>query len=436
MAITNVALNKTAVASTFIQPFSPLKAVDGNLDPTSRWVSQVASGGRQPNPVASLTVDLGATMPVISSYKLFNMAYAGWDNRYINQSFTVATSQDNINWTTVDTVTNNASSENQNSFSPVISRYVKVTVQKGLTINPGVASILDFQVMGTANTYLKSLVINGGTLTTPFTPFTNSLSATASSATDKITLVPTAFDSNLAITVNGTAVKSGAATLPINLSFGNNNITIISGVGTDNPITYMLNIVRQCNYLSNLALSEGSTSITLSPQFSSIAQTYTAYSDYEYSSINVTPTAILPDQETITVNGSTTPTPSGTAQPVNVNIGDNNIPIDVKGSDGTTFEYVVTVTRASSPLLTSVIIGAVTTTIDPANFNYSFNFSGLKMKVTLYAGDPNAKLTLIIGTTETTMTSGTAQAFTPSSFSVRVSSATGNETKTYQFTKQ
>ena len=95
--------------------------------------------------------------------------------------------------------------------------------------------------------------------------------------------------------------------------------------------------------LSSLVLSQG----TLSPTFSSSANSYTVSVANNVSSVTVTPTANY-SNATITVNG-TTVTSGVASDPINLSTGDNTVTVTVTAQDGTTTQtYTVTVTRSAS----------------------------------------------------------------------------------------
>ncbi|MDD4753421.1 MAG: cadherin-like beta sandwich domain-containing protein [Desulfitobacteriaceae bacterium] len=94
--------------------------------------------------------------------------------------------------------------------------------------------------------------------------------------------------------------------------------------------------------LSALTISSG----TLSPLFASGTSNYTASVAHSVSSINITPKVNQPDAA-VTINGSATA--SGSASPVALNVGDNNITIQVIAEDNTTSNtYTITITRVAA----------------------------------------------------------------------------------------
>lgn len=436
---TNVALGKPATASSFIQPFTASRACDGSTGPTNRWVSQVPQYGAVPGTVATLTIDLGPTYPVISSYTMQHMAFAGWPAGYANQNFTVSSSMDGAVWTQVDSVVNNTSAQNSKAFSAIPSRYVMFVFTKGMSKNPGVISVCDIQVNGVPNTYLQLLTVNGAQLAAPFNPTNTSMTATAGPDTATVTLVPIAYNPSLPITINGTVVPNGGTSQPISLNYGDNTITIVvgpQGSGT----TYTLNVKRACNQLSNLTLSDGTNSIPMNQAFDSNTTVYSANLRYEISQLSATATAVVPGQETLTIN--TVSAQSGVAVPVALPTagGTGTVTASATGTSGAAKTYTINLTRASNPFLTGIVIAGAATqpVLNQSLTNYTYPTTMSKVKVT-----PTAETGASISVTDANNVNYSITAANPqtpaipsSGFTVTVTSAVGGQTVVYHFTKQ
>lgn len=113
-AATNLALNKTATASSLWPGTLPSNAVDGRSG--SEWGPSSASGSPW------LKVDLGSVTQ-FNSYMVQTLS-----DRY-NRAITLETSNDDSTWTVVDTVSGNTSVTINKTLPQVISaRYVKVTI--------------------------------------------------------------------------------------------------------------------------------------------------------------------------------------------------------------------------------------------------------------------------------------------------------------------
>ena len=160
-------------------------------------------------------------------------------------------------------------------------------------------------------------------------------------ATSAITLTPTVTVPGATVTVNGTAVSSGAASGAITLNVGSNTITTVvtaqDGVTTD---TYTRAAGSSNDNLSALAVNKG----TLSPAFAVGTTSYTDMVTNGTTSLTVTPT-VQDVTATITVNG--TKVNSGAASgAITLAVGSNMVSIVVTAQDGvTTQTYTVNVIR-------------------------------------------------------------------------------------------
>jgi gliding motility-associated-like protein len=150
------------------------------------------------------------------------------------------------------------------------------------------------------------------------------------------------------VTINGTAVVSGAASGPIALAVGSNVInTVVTAQDGVTTKTYTLTVTRSAALkdaqLSSLILSSG----TLSPAFAGATIAYTATVANSVSSITITPTT-ADVNATVTVDGVAAT--SGTAsQSLPLAVGANTVTAVVTAQDGTTKKtYTITVTRAAS----------------------------------------------------------------------------------------
>jgi hypothetical protein len=90
--------------------------------------------------------------------------------------------------------------------------------------------------------------ISAGTLAPAFASGTTTYTASVNNATTGITLTPTRAEANATITVNGTAVASGAASGNIALSVGSNTITtVVTAQDGSTTKTYTVTVTRASN---------------------------------------------------------------------------------------------------------------------------------------------------------------------------------------------
>ncbi|KJD38262.1 peptidase m28 [Paenibacillus polymyxa] len=137
----NVVFNKPATSSGYSQPYDPSRAVDGSIEPTSRWYQ--ASNGEK-----WIQVDL-RDWYIVDRYVVTGMGvHYGWNDQRDPYSFRLQTSSNGSNWVTVDTVQNNVSSNFQKSITPVTTRYLRLYIDQGNARNNQWASIMEFAAYG------------------------------------------------------------------------------------------------------------------------------------------------------------------------------------------------------------------------------------------------------------------------------------------------
>lgn len=137
----NVVLNKPATSSGYSQPYDPSRAVDGSIEPTSRWYQ--ASNGEK-----WIQVDL-RDWYIVDRYVVTGMGvHYGWNDQRDPYSFRLQTSSNGSNWVTVDTVQNNGSSIVEKNITPVTTRYLRLTIDQGNARNNQWASIMEFAAYG------------------------------------------------------------------------------------------------------------------------------------------------------------------------------------------------------------------------------------------------------------------------------------------------
>jgi hypothetical protein len=159
-------------------------------------------------------------------------------------------------------------------------------------------------------------------------------------------------------------------------------VYITSGLNCNNGVSSVVDFQAfepaNVPMLSNLVPSAG----TLSPVFGSRTFNYSMNVDNGVGTIAFTPTALQTNME-IKVNGTVVASGTQSGQ-ITLDIGNNNIPITVKSSDGLiTTNYSINVTRAGLPsLLSSLNIKddsddpvAYTPTLSNTVFNYTASVS-------------------------------------------------------------
>lgn len=436
----NLALNKTTTASSFVLPYEPARAVEGTGDqPIRRWLSMKLP--------CNMDVDLGANY-CINRWVVKHMENAGWTSAYNMTDFKLKGSMDSKTWSDIDTVTGNSSKITDSTFRSVTVRYVRFYAEKGIEINPKLASIMELEIyQAPANQYLSNLKLSTGTLNPVFAGKTT-FSYTANVAYDvtSIILTPIAEDSAAKITVNGTSVASGSVSTPINLNVGANTITVVVTTADNSASqTYTLTVTRAAALTGINAIVVGGTTISLTPSpFDKTKLSYAGTIEYSNASFGTQNVAITPTADTgvlIKYNGNAIN--SGTAVTITPNVGDTTVKFDISAADGSGMvTYEVKITRKNSTYLSGIT--STPGTVSPAiskgpSFAYIVKVTGIGTKTTLAltAEDPLSKISLVVDSSTYNSTSNTLSKSITSLTSaakiatVTVSSATGIPSHVY-----
>jgi gliding motility-associated-like protein len=276
------------------------------------------------------------------------------------------------------TVTVNGTTVTNGSASSAIALAVgnntitaTTTAQDGTTINIYTITVTR-AASGNAN--LASLAISDGTLNPIFTSGTTAYTASVPNAVTSLTITPTVADATATVTVNGTAVTSGAASGTITLAVGANVINIATKAQDGTTIiTYQVTVTRAASgnsALSSLALSDG----TLSPVFATTTTVYTASVANATTSVTLTPT-VADATATVKVNGTTVASGSASGA-IALNVGANVITTSVTAQDGTTISnYTVTITRAASSNASLAGIVLSNGTLSPAFASGTYTYA-------------------------------------------------------------
>jgi len=109
----NLALNKSATASSSNSSYPPSNAIDGDTE--TYWRSGSVSSSA---PVAWLRIDLQSPQEV-------GRAIIKWKSSYYAKSYDLQISNDDVNWSTIYTTTNGASGDQEFFFAQTTARYVR-----------------------------------------------------------------------------------------------------------------------------------------------------------------------------------------------------------------------------------------------------------------------------------------------------------------------
>jgi hypothetical protein len=182
------------------------------------------------------------------------------------------------------------------------------------------------------NANLSALTLSAGELSPDFNADTFSYTAEVANSISSVIVTPTAEDLSAVVLVD-----SKTADNPVNLSEGENTVTVTVKAKDGTVKTYTVKITRDAvgnANLSALSLSAGE----LSPAFNADTFSYTAEVENSVSSVTVTPMA--EDLNAVVLVDSKT-----ADNPVNLSEGENTVTVTVKAKDGTVKTYTVKITR-------------------------------------------------------------------------------------------
>ena len=225
---------------------------------------------------------------------------------------------------------------------------VVVTAQNGSTRT---YVITVAKAPASTNADLSALSVSGAALNPAFNLGTNSYTVRVGSSTTSLTVTPTVADATATVTVDGAATVSGSASDAITLPVGTTVITtVVTAQDGTTTNTYTVTVTRppsSDSSLTSLALTDAS----ISPAFDPSTTGYAASVASSVSSVTVTATST--PTSTLTING-------GAATNVPLAIGANTITVRVTAQDGTSTDYVVTVSRAFvAPGFTDATLGSM-----------------------------------------------------------------------------
>jgi hypothetical protein len=429
----NIVLNKTATAGSSVVPYTPQKAVDGSVTPFSRWLCNATPGW--------LRVDPGA-LYMVNRWVVKHMPVAGWGPDYVISDFRLQGSNDNINWSDIDGVAGNTAAVTDRTVTPVVFRYFRVYVTRGLKNNNQMISLMEFELYQAYSSFLTNLTISAGALTPAFNMNTFAYTATVAANVASIQVTPTAQDPQAVIKVNGAVIPSGQPA-SVNLNYGANTITVNVTDGTSAQKNYVVTVTRLGSAnLNTLTMQAGSVNVPLAPAFDKATFAYTAKANYGTTTVTVTPT---PEDSAAVVKVNGVVVPGGTpSAPINIAAG-ANIAVEVTATTGNKQTYTIAASVHTSAWLSvfSVKKGfsvvAFTPPFTPDNLGpYTLNVqTAASVSIQISAEDPAA--TVLVTCNGTVLTkSGAAYPLslpTPGNYAVVVTvTSTSGDVKQYTLT--
>ena len=310
---------------------------------------------------------------------------------------------------------------------------VEVTAQDGFSTTSYTVTVTR---AGSAVATLSGLTTSGGSISPGFTSNTSSYTVSVSNGTTSISITPTVTSPNATVTVNGVSATSGSSFGPINLSVGQNVITVVVTAQDGSTFSYTVTVTRGSSADSSLA-SLTSSAGTLSPTFTSGTSQYSLSVANNVTSLTLTPT-VAESHATITVNGSGVA--SGSASPsIALATGSNTVIVVVTAQDGTTTTtYTLTITRAPSSVATlsalNLSIGTLSPVFSSSTTSYSVTLANAvsSFQITPYVTQQNATVTVNgVASTPGTSSSPISLSVGVNTITVVVTSQSGTATQTY-----
>ena len=204
------------------------------------------------------------------------------------------------------------------------------------------------QITASDDADLNGLTLSAGTLSPGFSSSVLTYTAQVDYETERITVTPAKSDGNARVSYPNTSdADAVAAGHQVNLAVGSNEIQIkVTAEDRTTTQTYSVTVTRAAASsdatLISLSLSVG----TLDPAFSGSTTSYTAAAAYAVTRITVTP-ATSDTDATVDYPTNTDADTNAAGHQVALDVGSNQIRIEVTAQDGSTTEtYSVTVTRA------------------------------------------------------------------------------------------
>jgi hypothetical protein len=289
-----------------------------------------------------------------------------------------------------------------------------------------------------SNAELAGLALSSGALSPVFSGGVTQYTASVPHAATSVTVTPATADATASVRVNGEPVSSGAASSPIALTVGINQISVVVTAQDQTTVAaYTVSVSRAPSSnadLAGLALSSG----PLSPVFSSGVTQYTLTVPYDTLDLTATPTT-ADSAASVKVNGA--PVASGASiAPIPLQVGLNTISVVVTAQDATTaLVYTVSVTRTApsanadlSALVPSA--GTLSPALNPIQTSYTLAVPHSVESIRLAPGSVHPGATMKVNGAP--VASGTASApvaltVGANTLSVVVTAEDATTTKTY-----
>lgn len=245
---------------------------------------------------------------------------------------------------------------------------------------------------------LSGLSLSSGTLSPDFDKAVTSYTANVANSTTTVRLSATTSASGASLKVNGAPLESGDSSDPIALNVGENQINIeVTAQDGSTMRTYTITLTRSGSTnadLASLSLSQG----VLSPNFTAATTGYTASVAHSVSQISLT-VATAQANASVKVNGLTVGS-GNSSEPIDLNVGENQISIEVTAQHGNQKTYNLTVTRAASgdASLASLLLssGVLSPGFSPQTTSYRATVGAATNSISIIPTTTHAAATIMV----------------------------------------
>ncbi len=336
-AIASGTYSGTISLSVGSNPVTVLVAAESGAEKAYTVIVKRTAASTNAN-LANLTLSSGWLSPALN---LDTTSYTA-EVAYAIPSITVTATVSGLNasLTIKGTPVTSGAASDSIALSPGNNRIdVVVTAEDGTTTKTYTVTVN--RIAASTNANLAGLSLSSGTLSPGFAADTTSYSTEIPYSISSITVTPVVAGLNAKVKVNGTTVVSGTASSSLNMSIGDNTISVAVTAESGATKTYTISVNRLniYGYLSSLTVSQG-----VLPFFNKDVTSYSMDVPDSVTAITVTPVASSSVHSLIEVNGS--PVASGAPSGlIDLSMGSNTITIIVTGDDGTHSTYSLLINR-------------------------------------------------------------------------------------------
>ena len=285
-----------------------------------------------------------------------------------------------------------------------------------------------------ANTHLESLRFYNDVIVLDFKKNTNNYTSTVDYEIRSVKVIPEAAHTGSTVTVNGKEVVYNSVSEEIPLVVGVNTIEVtVTAQNGSKTNDYKVTITRNQSsnaYLSSLLFNNADVL-----NFNKDTFTYTKTVGYDVDSLTLVPTAVHEDS-TIKVIG-TVVSSGEESQTIELNVGVNEVVIDVNSQDGTsTKKYILNVERekSSNAYLSNLEVSGKHLSFDKDELSYDLQVGNEIESVTLTPTTAHAAATVVINVNGQVVESETINLNSGENNINIIVTAQNGDTKTYTVT--